>query len=173
MKRGVLTVEQLKARCVVDPATHCWLWQGAMSNGHPRIWTLDYARVDKRVMQGSVAAWNISRQAPPRPGYFVFRGCQNKACVNPAHLREAASKAEIGQHIRRAGSRVGNSVEARRQNIRAAWAKAGTVPTPPEIVRLIRAAPPEVTSRSMALAHGLSDQVISRIRRGQSRREVV
>lgn len=171
-KRGMLTVDQLKARCAVDRATHCWLWQGATSGGLPKLWTLDYGRVEKRVMPGPLAAWHISRQAPPRDGHLVFRSCGHRACLNPAHLREMASRAEIGLHIRRARSRVGTHVEARRRNIRAAWAARGVVPTPLEVVRAIRAAPKQVTGRSLARQFCLSDQTVSRIRRGESRREV-
>jgi len=54
--RGLLTVEAVKARCTVDPATHCWLWQGATAaDGVPRLHTLDYARVEKRSRSGRCA----------------------------------------------------------------------------------------------------------------------
>lgn len=172
MKRGMLTIDQLKARCVVDQASHCWLWQGATSGGQPKLWTLDYGRIEKRVMPGPLAAWHISRQAPPLDGHLVFRCCGNRLCLNPAHLREMASRAAIGLHIRRARSLVGTHVQVRRQNIRAAWAARGMVPTPLEVVRAIRAAPKQVTGRSLARQFGLSDQTVSRIRRGQGRLEV-
>lgn len=171
-KRGMLTIDRLKARCVVDQASHCWLWQGATSGGLPKLWTLDYGRVEKRVMPGPLAAWHISRQAPPRDGHLVFRSCGHRACLNPAHLREMGSRAEIGLHIRRARSRVGTHVEARRRNIRAAMAATGVVPTPADVVRAIRAAPAEVTGLALAAQYGISHQTVSKIRRGESRMEV-
>lgn len=172
MKRGMLTIDQLKARCVADPVSHCWLWQGATSGGLPKLWTLDYGRVEKRCMPGPLAAWNISRQAPPRDGHLVFRSCGHRACLNPAHLREMGSRAEIGLHIRRARSHVGTHVEARRRNIRAAMAARGVVPTPADVVRAIRAAPAEVTGLALAAQYGISHQTVSKIRRGESRREI-
>ena len=73
MKRGELTVEALKERCKVNPVTHCWDWQGAMSENEPRVWTLDYERICKRVMSGPLAAWHIAYQAPPREKVLAVR----------------------------------------------------------------------------------------------------
>ena len=173
MTRGMLTVEQLKARCIVDHATHCWNWQGAMSRGQPRIWTLDYARVEKRGMSGPLAAWHIAHQEPPRPGWLVYRGCQNTQCLNPAHLRQAPDKAAIGQHIRLAGTRRGTAVESRRENIAKAHAKNGITPTPDAIVLAIRAAGEAPTNYELAARFGVRHSVVSRIRLGKTRASVV
>lgn len=172
----ITTVAQLKARCIVDPSTHCWAWTGATS-GHgrlrmPTLWAFDHARCEKRTMTGPLAAWNIAHGAAPLPGWRVFRTCGHTACLNPAHLREARSAAEIGQHIRRAGTRKGLNVEANRENIRAAWAATGIVPTAPHVVRAIRAADGSVTGRALAAQFGVSKQTVSRIRNGLSHRGV-
>lgn len=100
MKRGVLTVESLKARCIVDATTHCWLWTGARSGRSPapRIWTLDHARLEKRVMSGPLAAWNIAYGAPPRPGRLAPAGVTNKAlCCMHGVGRTAVSRIRSGQ----------------------------------------------------------------------------
>lgn len=175
MKRGILSVTALRERCIVDPVRHCWVWQGAASGNPPtpRIWTLDYARSEKRSMSGPLAAWHIAHQAPPRPGNLVFRGCMNALCLNPAHLRQARDKAEIGLHIRLSGSRIGNATEARRANVRLAQDACGIVRTPAEIVRAIRAAPKHVLSLELSRLHGIGRTVVSRIRRGESHRDIV
>lgn len=165
--RGLLTVEQLKARCTVDPATHCWLWQGATSGGLPRIHTLDYARTEKRAMSGPLAAWHIAFNAAPRPGCLVFRGCQHALCLNPAHLREATDKAAIGLHIRRLGSRIGTAMAARRANITLAHAARGMMVTPPEKVRAVLEADPKMTSRAVAKMVGLGYSTTCSIRTGK------
>lgn len=167
---SILTTADVLARCKVDPASHCWIWQGAASSdGVPRIHTLDYARAEKRTMSGPLAVWHIAHCAPPRPGHLVYRGCQNRLCLNPAHLRQAADKAAIGLHIRRLGSRKGKCTETRIANLRRAQIAAGAIPTPPEVVLAIRAVPrAEATNRDLARRHGIAEQTVSRIRRGDS-----
>jgi hypothetical protein len=168
LPRGVCTVEALKARCAVDLATHCWVWQRAVSNNQPRIHTFDHARGEKRVMPGSLAAWNIGHGAAPRPGKMVFRCCGRNLCVNPAHLREAGSLAEIGAHIRRSGRLVGSNLEQRRANMARAHASMGTRLTPRAVVEAIWAAPKTTTGRSLALTLGVSEATVSRFRTGTS-----
>lgn len=174
-KHGLITsTAQLKARCTVDPATHCWLWTGA-TNGKwhlPAIWAFDHARGEKRTMTGPLAAWNIAFGEAPRAGHLVFRGCCKSLCLNPAHLRLARSKAEIGAHQRLAGSRKGAHVHIRRENMRAAWQATGTLPTPPEVVRHIRSADASTTGRALAAQFGIAQTTVSRIRLGQSHKRV-
>ena len=170
----ITSIDKLRERCDVDPATHCWIWQGAVNarSKTPVLYAFDHARADKRAMSGPLAAWNIAHAAAPLPGSLVFRCCGSTLCLNPAHLREARSRAEIGLHQRRAGYRKGTSVEARRENVRLAWAAQGIVVTPPEAVRAIRSAPSSVTGRALAERFGISPQAVSRIRRGLSHRDV-
>lgn len=175
-RKGLITdIAELKARCRVDPATHCWHWLGAATGRvqQPAIWAFDHARCEKRTMSGMLAAWNIAHGEAPTPGYFVFRACCNPACLNPVHLKLAKTRAEIGLHQRRAGSRRGKSVEARRQNIRLAWAAQGVTPTPDEIVLAIRAEPKTTTGLELAKRFGLSHTTVSRIRRGDSHRGIL
>ena len=165
--RGMLTVQRLRERCTIDPATHCWIWQGATTcqGTQPRLWTLDYALVEKRCMSGPLAAWHIAFQAAPRAGHLVFRCCQRTLCLNPAHLREAIDRKAIGLHIRRAGTRKGVAVESRRANIAKAHAAQGINVTAPEIVRAIRARGKGPTNIALGLEFGLCHSTVSRIRR--------
>lgn len=175
MARGMLTIQQLHARCIVDKATHCWLWQGATSPRglQPRLWTFDHAAGEKRGMSGPLAAWNIAFQAAPRPGCLVFRCCMRSLCLNPAHLREAIDRKFIGRHIRRAGTRKGVAVESRCANLVKAREAQGMRVTPPEVVRAIRARGPGPTNVALGLEFGLSHRTVSRIRRRDSHRHVV
>jgi hypothetical protein len=169
VKRGVLTVESLKERCIVDPATHCWLWQGAYSTaGTPRLHTIDYARQTKRSMSGPLAAWNIAHGEAPPHWALVFRGCQNRRCLNPAHLRLARDNADIGLHIRRAGTRKGKALQSCRENILKAHQAIGTVFTPRPVVLAIKQAPKEVRNVQLAAQFGMAPQTVSRIRRGET-----
>lgn len=169
------TVADLRARCDIDLRMHCWLWRGAVHSrsGLPILHTFDHARGEKRTMSGPVAAWNIGHQAAPARGRIVFRACCQTLCLNPAHLREARSRAEIGEHIRRSGVRKGLHLEARRESLKLAHQALGRTLTPPDIVRAIRAAPAGTTGRALAALHRLSRSCVSRIRRGETHREVV
>lgn len=172
--RGLMTVESVKARCIIDRATHCWLWQGATAtDGTPRLQTLDFRAIEKRTMSGPSAVWNIAHQAPPMLGWLVFRVCGHKLCLNPAHLKEARNRAGIGLHIRRAGYRVGTHTDVRRANLVLARAATGLLPTHPDIVLAIRAAPRTTTATELAALYGIAIQTASRIRRGESHKLVI
>ena len=167
--RGIRTVGDILARCRTNTVTGCWHWLGAMStDGIPRIHTFDHERGDKRTMSGPKAAWNIAHNAAPRPGWLVFRSCQVRDCMNPVHLSQARDKAEIGQHIRRAGTRIGTALVSRRANIAKAMAANGVTPTSAAIVSAIRLAPPEITGLQLAAIHGIASQTVSLIRRYRS-----
>lgn len=172
-KVGIATVDDVRARCVIDERTRCWVWQGAMRSRdgaqQPAMWAFDHARGEKRTMTGPQAVWNIAHGRAPLPGYVVHRACCNPLCLNPVHLREAKSLAEVGRHRQRAGVDKGRHVESKRANIAKAHAAAGVVQTPDPIVIAIRQAPPTVTGRALSKMHGISEQTVSRIRRGVRR----
>jgi hypothetical protein len=171
--RGIATIPDVRARSILDPLTGCWHWQGAKAwDGVPRIHAFDHARGEKRVMCGPQAVWNIAHGESPAPK-LAFRACTCTDCVNPVHLRLARDKAEIGLHIRRRGNRKGKALEARRANARLAQIAAGHTPTPPEVVMAVRSAPAVVTNRELAALHGITDKVVSRIRRGESHRHLL
>jgi hypothetical protein len=174
--RGITTVSDIKARCKVDPATHCWLWHGGFSSTNgiksPAIYAFDHAAGCKRVMTGTRGAWNVAHGAAPLPGFLVFRACCNPLCLNPAHLREARSKANICRHIARAGVLKGTHVEARRANGAKGLAAMGIVVTPPDVVLAVRRAPASETNRAIARRLGLSESVVSGIRLGKRHRHV-
>lgn len=171
--RGITKIADLRARSTVDPVTGCWHWQGAKStDGTPRIHAFDHDRGEKLTLSGPKAVWNIAHGESPAPG-LAFRACVCTDCVNPVHMRKAQDKAEIGLHIRRSGRRKGTAVEARRVNIAKAQVATGRVPTPTEKVLAIRSAPETVTNRSLARQLALSEQVVSKIRRGQAHRHLL
>ena len=170
----VTSIAQLRERCSVDPVSGCWNWLGGYNGLSliPRLWVYDYDRHDKASVSGPRAAWMLAHESAPLPGYLVFRACGNRRCLCPVHLREG-KKADLGASLRRSGRLQGTAVEARRANQKLAMAAAGLTPTSPDVVRAIRAAPSDVMLSSLAKLHGISPQTVSRIRRGESHREVV
>lgn len=173
----ITSIADLRERCDVDPVTRCWNWLGGY-NGYnnrsliPRLWVYDYDRHDKVSVSGPRAAWMLAHEAAPLPGYVVYRACGNRRCLNPVHLRDGR-KSDVGANARLSGRLKGTALESRRANLHLAYAAAGITPTSPDVVRAIRAAPSDVMLSSLAKLHGISPQTVSRIRRGESHREVV
>ena len=171
VKRSVLTVEDLRANSDVDPVTACWHWRGGKSEGQPRIWTLDYERIEKRSMSGPRAVWNIAHQCAPLRGYLVMRACLTTDCVNPVHHKEFATKAEVGAHIARSGALKGKGVAAKLANLEKARAAQGQIQTPVETVLRIRSM--SGTTKEIAEALGMKPKTVWKIRAGKSHRHVL
>lgn len=171
-QRGIRSIDDLRERCDVDPVTRCWIWRGCVDEtGYPRIHAFDPERGEKRSMAGARAAWCIAHGEAPLPGYYVYRSCGHRKCLNPVHLRQVKDRAEAGKLIEARGSAKGKrSYEKTIEISRKGWAKQGLQITPPEIVLAIRAAPPEITGRALAKLHGVSEQRVSAIRTGKSHR---
>lgn len=168
--RGVLTVQDLRSRSLVDINTGCWHWLGAKAtDGTPRIWTFDHERNEKRGMSGAKAVWNIAHGEAPRAGWLVYRRCLNTACVCPVHMAQARDKAEIGLHIHRAKKRVGTNLEQRRAAAAKGVAAQNMTVTPDHIVLEIRSAPASVTTRELAARLGKRESCVGAIRTGKRR----
>jgi hypothetical protein len=171
----VATIADLRARSIVDPATHCWIWQGAKINGSPRIWTLHIDDVEKRVLSGPRATWYIAH-GTPLGTRVAYMGCWNPSCVCPAHVRFCASQSELNRLGARGGifKRSEASKLANVANAAKARAAAGHRDTPPEVVQAVRAAAgPDITQRAIARSLGLSFTVVSRILRGETHRRLL
>lgn len=168
-RRGIATIADIRARCEVDLVTHCWHWLGAMSGRKPapRLHVLDLRVMEKRTISGPLALWMVAHGTVPNG--LPFRRCLCFDCMNPAHLRVARDKAEIGRHAALSGKWKGKHVEQKRANLAKARAVSGVFETPVHKVLAIRSAPASVTSTELARSLGLSLQATSRIRRGETR----
>jgi hypothetical protein len=171
----VITLADLKARCIVDAITHCWIWQGGKTRGKPSIYTIDYAKQTKCVMSGPRAAWQIAHECAPSRGAKVYRTCTNELCVNPAHLRQLfGGQKAMAAHLAATGTLKGQGrFTPGRQ---AALLKARAVrnrDVPDSVVLAIRAAPASVSALALAGIHGVHHSTAARIRNGETRTNVV
>lgn len=169
LSRGVLRIVDLYSHSERREGSTCWWWLGAMEGSRARIWTVCHDQVTKRVMNGSRAVWNIAHGRGPGTGLAYMR-CMNKACVNPQHAALAESRVAMGKVTAAAGSMRGKHHAQRRASAAAGWAAQGMTVTPPEVVRAVRLA----TGNNLQIAKqcGCSHQVVSRILRGESHRQV-
>lgn len=165
---SVITIDDLRSRSIIDPITRCWHWQGAKEDrGVPRIWTIDYERMTKRVMGGPLAVWHIAHNQAPGWG-LIFRSCFTTDCVCPAHHKQARNKAEIMNAARMCGaaSRWVGDGEQRRKALMRAREAAGVFETPSDTVLKVRdLLAAGHTGRHTAQQLGIGEQVVSRIKR--------
>lgn len=167
VKKGlVVAIAGLYEKSTRDPATNCLHWNGALSQGVPRIWTIDYRCGEKRTLSGPLAVYMIAHGKAPDG--IPFRRCNNKDCVQPAHLLVARDRAELGRFITKLEFSKAWDKTARVRNIRAAMVSRGVQFVPDAVVLAIRGADKSVTGRAMARQYGLSESVVSSIRKGKS-----
>jgi len=156
---GIRTLADLKARCHVDDVTGCWNFRGSCSkSGQPMIW---FAPLEKRVTPGVILYWLKTGERCSNQ-HVYFRTCESATCCNPAH--------------RKAGTRRDQMIHL------------GYVPTPEtraKIARAFRARSPLTdesaeaifqsadSQRVLAERYGVSQALVSQIRRGKVRRPQV
>lgn len=174
IRRGVATIADIRERCIVDPVTHCWHWQGGMSseNRLPAIFAFCHERGEKRVMPGTKAVWNIAHGRAPLAGWLVMRGGNcSRDCLNPVHLREVKSRGEVARNLSWAGKLKGVAVAQKRAAAAKARAAKGAKDQAPETVAAIRALLGTMSQVAIAAQTGVSKGVVNRIAIGRTYRQ--
>lgn len=77
--------ERFASHYAVDRVTGCWVWTGTVNNR-------GYGRFDRGYAHR--ASWEIHR-GPIPPGLVIDHLCENRMCVNPAHLRTITNRQNI------------------------------------------------------------------------------
>lgn len=80
-KQTRTTLAQLKDRCVINPTTGCWEWQGAVSDHGYGSLTVNQKR---KVAPRYAKELSIGRELETEE--HVRHTCDNPPCVNPDHL---------------------------------------------------------------------------------------
>ncbi|RZN19478.1 HNH endonuclease [Bradyrhizobium sp. Leo121] len=138
--------DRLMAKADVDERTGCWNWTGG-SNGHGygRAWA------NGRMVSAHRLSFELHCGQIP-DGLHVLHSCDNRACINPAHLF-------LGTHAENIADRNAKGRQARGSaNGRAKITEADVI--------AIRAAT-GVVQRELATQYGICRQKISDIRAGK------
>jgi hypothetical protein len=107
-KRWMTTLDVLRERSLVDPATGCWLWQGKVdAKGYGQVWH------DGRSRRVHVVAFEL--QVGPVPegkqlDHVRDRGCRHRHCWNVAHLEPVTNRENLQR-----STKVGRSEGSRWQ----------------------------------------------------------
>lgn len=143
---GIVTIEDVRQRCVIDDHTGCWHCRQANGRVQPRgvrqvIWVHGRGRVS--LPRG---IWELHRNRRMPRGWRAFRTCDSYDCANPEHIKGGNGEA-FGKVLKAKGEFKADP--KRRDNARKA-AESRRVVTAELLAWLL-----ESPQSGSAAAHGL------------------
>ena len=140
----------------VDRSGECWVWTGALTGpGYGQI------TVSGRKKTAHRLSWEAYNGPAPK-GMFVCHKCDNRACVNPAHLF-------LGTHADNMAdmARKGRSYHGEKHH----WAKLSTDDVD-EIRRFYsNGTPQKVLAREFGVTQGAISQIVNNLTRKKIKRK--
>lgn len=152
------TLADVKGRCRVEG--DCWIWTGAVSDGIPRVYAPDAKDGKMRSQPGRRAVWIMKAGKAIPNGWRVFGLCDQKLCLNPAHLiceptdrhgQKVADSGKLKGQIKRI---LANRATGRKRSKRSA-----------DLVTTVRTS--EKAGTAIARELGVPPQWVSRVRTGK------
>lgn len=132
----------------------CWTWRSSLSSaGYGRF------RLDGKARIASRIAYEIAN-GPIPAGMCVLHSCDNRACVNPSHLRVGSHQENMDDRNSK-GRASGGSLRGDRHP------KSKISREQAELIRKI-AGEAAVSQKAIASMFGISQSVVSEIKNGKS-----
>jgi hypothetical protein len=101
MPRGRLPVPtDLRFEQKIDRTETCWNWTGGLQ-------TIGYGQIIHNGRKTLTHRYALEKHLgrPLTSGMVVMHSCDNRRCVNPAHLKEATQKENVDDMIRKGRAR--------------------------------------------------------------------
>jgi len=94
--------DKLLAKCVPEPNSGCWLWEGCLSNpSRPKVAArYGVMRINKRLRLAHRVSYALFNGALP-DDLVVRHTCDNTYCVNPEHLLGGTQRDNVEDRERR------------------------------------------------------------------------
>jgi hypothetical protein len=164
---GIRSIEDIRARCVMDDITGCWCWKGGLtgrksenSTGIPSarcsLLSVDGEGKGKATSVCSILFFLMHGKPIPH-GKAMRRTCETKLCVNPAHRKLS----KCGGSTKNEHLRVLRTTKTMRARSRFSE----------EAIEDVRSSTD--TLHACAARHGMHPSYVSLIRRGAARRAVL
>lgn len=167
---GIRTLDDLKARCVIDDITECWHWTLAMWKNAPRVHLLTPDTGRKITARGRRAALYLARGEDMPRGHVAFArlGCTSADCCNPEHCRSGTKKA-WGKYLKQSGRVKG--LPSKCVGARKAWDKRGRTLTPDMVAQIRNNT--TATTRELAQQLGITQYAIWSVLNGLTHRPLM
>jgi hypothetical protein len=144
---------RVRERSVVNTVTGCWRWIGASRGiGYGAV------KVGGRVVDAHRYAWVVFN-GPIPAGMQVLHRCDNRACVNPAHLELGDARKNRADAIARGAVDPVASARARRRPLH-----------PGTLSRIVREYDGGVSIRQLTVKHNVPSTTLRRLLQAQGRR---
>lgn len=154
---GILTIEDIRERCVIDEDTGCWIWRRAVTQGSGGVTPVTHLPALRRVVTVMRAVLHL-QGVELSSAICAWSTCRVERCCAPAHILHG-TKAEYGRAIKASGRYKGLTA------YRIGSRKHRKNHTPPEIRSAIMQS--TETGRVVAVRLGVSESTVSRIRLGK------
>lgn len=149
-------IEKFTRSYIAGEIDECWNWNGALnSTGYGAFYVQNY-----RMTGAHRFALELKLGRPITPGLFVLHSCDNRACVNPNHLREGTAADNIKD------ARERNRL-ARKPDRRGQYA-AGAKLTEEAVLSMLRdRIYLRMTNRELAAKYGVGKTIVGNILLGK------
>lgn len=145
--------ERLEYYSMPEPNSGCFLWLGLLAkNGYGVLtWRGRGGHYAHR------AAWEVANGCPVPAGMYVCHSCDNRACVNPAHLWAGSHADNLKDMARKGRGHRGSDLARGERHYGAILREADVI----AIRRDSRSA-----HTALAVRYGVSPSTIERVRKG-------